>query len=102
MGIPAKDERRLKAAHVLVANDEIFQKAVKHMAAMNIAIGIGRSVVKQEFLATVAVLHHLFVKLLFIPFGEHLRLFLSEIPSHLKACFRHQERFFEFFHNSSL
>jgi hypothetical protein len=56
---------------------------------MDVAIGVGRAIVKKEFLTAFAVFVHLRVKFEIIPFLEIKRLFLREIAPHLKGCFRH-------------
>jgi hypothetical protein len=57
---------------------------------MDVAIGVGRAIVKKEFFAAFAIFVHLRIKLEIIPFLEEKRLFLREIASHLEGCLWHQ------------
>ena len=52
------------------------------MADVNVAIGVGRAIVQDETRATLAGFADLFVKFIFLPGRNPLRLALGEIAPH--------------------
>ena len=89
MRVPSEDEWGLVAFHVLITDGEILKEPIKHVSAVNVAIGVRRAIVEKVFFAAFSVLIHLFVKIHLLPFLNHLRLFDGEIASHLKTGARH-------------
>ena len=89
MGIPAENERSFVSFHVLETDDEILQKTVKHMPAMDVAIGIWRAIMKKIFIAAIAVFIHFFVKMHIFPMAKHLWFLVNEVGSHFEASTWH-------------
>ncbi len=95
MRVPSENERGFETAHVLVTDREILQKTVEHMAAMNVSVGVWRTIMKKVFLTSSAVFIHLLVEFLRIPSLDEKRFFLVEVTSHLKTGLRHQQGVFQ-------
>jgi len=58
------------------------------MTQMNIAIGVGRAIVKNKLLATSTGLANLLIELAVLPRLQHTRLTLRQIGAHREIGFR--------------
>ena len=90
VGIPAGDIVGFIACHMLVTDNDILQCLIQRMADMNLAVGIGRSVVEDE--SGRAVLSSLFqsgmIQIMFLPEFYEARFLLRKISAHREICFR--------------
>ena len=82
MGIPAGNVGGLKAGHILVADDHILQDLIERRTDMDIAIGVGRAIVKDKAGLLRIVLHELVISAYLILPVEQLRLPLGKAGPH--------------------
>ncbi len=93
VAIPARHVVRVVAEHLLRAGDQIFQDLVERMADMDIAIGIGRPVVQDEFRPAGGSLAQQAVEVDLGPTRQDLRLLFGQAGAHRKIRQRQIERF---------
>ena len=95
VGVPARDERREVAFHRLAPDDEVLEEAVEHVAAVHVAVGVGRPVVEGVFLRPGPLLHQKLVEGNFFPPLEHRRFLLGEVAPHLERGRAEAQRAFK-------
>ena len=86
MVIPARDIRCAIAEHTLGFNDEILEDLVHCGSHMDVSVGEGGAVVKNEEGLILAVIRELFIEINGFPIFKHLRLLNVEVGTHIKAC----------------
>ena len=82
MAVPTRHERGVIAEHGLGFDDEIFEDLVQRCAHVDIAIGKGRAVVKDELLRAFALGLDTLIKPGGFPFGKAFRLPFREAGPH--------------------
>ena len=82
VAVPARHIGRVLAEHLLRPVDDVLQDLVESGAEVNVAIGIGRAVVKDELLATPRGFAQPAIKIHLLPAREDHRLALRQIPAH--------------------
>ena len=80
--VPTGDVRRVPAAHIAVADNEVLEALVHGGAHVDVAVGEGRAVVQDELRSALVFLEDRVIKVLFIPSLEHVRLALCERGAH--------------------
>ncbi len=96
MAIPARHIGRLEAAHPLALQHDILQDLIEGMADMDMAVGIGRTIMENVFRLFPAHFGQLFIEAHLRPFPEDFHLFLGKICLHREAGFRQVQSFFVF------
>ena len=86
--IPAGNKRRLKARHVLVADDKILEDFVQRVSEVNITVCIGRSVVEHKLRLALVELHQLIIYFFTFPCFQGNRLALWQTCTHGKVGLR--------------
>ncbi len=89
VGIPAGNIRRTEAVHVLVSYNKVLEGLVKCMTKMDIAVCIGRAIVKNKLGLTLIHLDKLLINVHFLPASQHIGLSLRKVCSHGKFRFEH-------------
>ncbi len=82
VAVPARHIRRVLAEHLLGAVDHILEDLVERGAEMNVAVGVGRSVVQNKFLAPARRLAQPAIEVHFLPAREDQRLAVWQVPPH--------------------
>ncbi len=91
VAVPAGNIRRVLAQQGLGADDHVLQHLVERMADVDVAIGVRRPVVKDEFLAARPRPTELTIKVIRLPFGKDRRLFLRQAGLHRKVGLRQED-----------
>ena len=84
VAIPARHIGRIKTAEGLGLDDDVFEHLVDRMADVDVAVGVGRTVVQDEFVAPGTGLAQLLIQAAFLPLLQQLRLALGQIAAHGK------------------
>ena len=92
MTVPARDEARIIAHHLVATADKVLQDLVHGGAEVNVAIRVRRAIVIDEFRAVFALFAEAFIELHLLPFLDPLRLGLWQARTHRKIGFRQEER----------
>ena len=87
VAVPAGHVIGMIALHVPGLEDDVFQNFVKGMAHMDVAVGVGRSVMKNIFAERGIRADHGFEGIDIVPVFEPLGLLLDEVRLHGKFCF---------------
>ena len=88
VAIPTGHVRRIEAVQRLRLDDDVLQDLVDGVTDVDVAVGIGRAVVQDEFLGTGTRLADALVELLLLPLLQPLRLALGEVAAHGESGFR--------------
>ena len=88
MGIPAGHVRRVITAHRFIFNDHILEHFIQSMAQMNIAVGIRRPVMEDEFWLAGVLFQNAAVNAHFIPLLQNSRFLLRQVAAHFKIGLR--------------
>ncbi len=80
--VPARHVRRIEAVQRLRLDDDVFQYLVDRMTDVNVAIGIRRAVVQDEFFRALTRLADTLIELFFLPLLQPLRLALGKVAAH--------------------
>ena len=90
MAIPTGDEIHVLAQQKLRADDEIFQQLIERMADMDVAIGIGRAIMKNEGRGACFFSRCLdgLIQVGVAPFGDDFGLELRQAAAHRKISYR--------------
>jgi len=94
VAIPARHIGRVLAEQALRADHQILQRLVEAVADMDIAIGIGRAVMQNEFLAPGAGFAQPFIEANLLPALQDRRLLLRQAGLHREIGFRQENRVF--------
>ena len=84
VAIPAGNVVRIIAAHLERAGDDVLEDLVQRMADMDVAVGIGRTIVQHELFATGGRGTQLLVEIHLAPARNGFRLFLRQACTHRK------------------
>ena len=82
MTVPTRDEGSLESSHRFRFDDEILQHLVERCTHVDIAVGKGGTVVKDELRRSLASFLDRGVKPFLLPFLQQLRLTLGETSLH--------------------
>ena len=93
MAVPSRDIVRIVAEHLLAARDDILQNLIEGVPDMDIAIGVGRTVMQDEFVAAFRGRAELPVQIALFPASQDLRLALRQARTHGKFGLRQKQRF---------
>ena len=94
VAVPAGDVVGVLAQHLLGPVDEILQNLVEAGADMDVAVGVGRPVVQDEFLPAFAELAQLAVEILVFPALLDFRLLFRQAGAHGKFGSGQEDRVF--------
>src|SRR5690606_7191052 len=86
VAIPARNVVRVLAQHLLGAIDDILQDLVQRMADVEVAIGVGRPIVKHELLAPLRHLALAPIEIHLLPARKNLGLALRQAGAHGEIC----------------
>ena len=84
VAVPARNVMRVLSQHLLRAVDGILQDLVERMAHVEMAVGVRRAVVKDEFLAPLRLFAQAVEKADLLPTGEDFRLLRGQAGAHRK------------------
>ena len=87
VAVPARHIGCIKTHEPAGFDDHILENLVDRMTDVNAAVGIGRTVVKNELFTTCPLLPQVAVNIHFLPAPEHLRLSLGQVATHGESCF---------------
>ena len=93
VAVPSRDIVRIVAEHLLAARDDILQNLIEGVPDMDIAIGVGRTVMQDEFVAAFRGRAELPVQIALFPASQDLRLALRQARTHGKFGLRQKQRF---------
>ncbi|EXI73959.1 MAG: hypothetical protein AW07_02097 [Candidatus Accumulibacter sp. SK-11] len=82
--VPARDVRRIEAGECARADDDVLEDLVHRVADMDVAVGVGRSVVQDETWASLRHLADALVKTGFLPGGNPLGFAPWQVAAHRK------------------
>jgi len=80
--VPAGHVGGVEALHALALDDHVLENLVQGVADVNVAVGVGRAVVEDEFGPVAGVLLQLSVEAELVPAGEHLRFPFRQVGAH--------------------
>ena len=86
--VPAGHVVGFPARHLMRTDDNVLQRLVQRRADVDIAVGVRRPVVKNEFGAALAALAQLRIQILARPARQNFRLLLRQTPAHRKIRLR--------------
>ena len=92
VAVPARNIRGILAEQGLGAHDHVLDRMVERMADVDVAVGVGRTVVEDELLAPGAVLANLLVQSFGFPALKDRRLLLRQPGLHRKVGARKENR----------
>ena len=93
VAVPAGHIIAVIAAHLERAGDDVLEDLVERMADMQIAIGVGRTVMQHIFRLALRALAQALIKAHFVPARDQLRFLLRKAGAHRKFGLRQIERF---------
>jgi hypothetical protein len=82
VAVPARHVVRIEAEHLLAARHHILEDLVERMADMDVAVGVGRAVVEDEFRQARRGRAHPLVEAELMPARQQLRLLLRQPGAH--------------------
>ena len=82
VAVPAGNVGRVETGQRFAAQDDVFEDFVDGMTDVDVAVGIGRAVVQDEFRAAFADLAQFLIAFLLIPAFEPLRLAFGKVAAH--------------------
>ena len=88
MGIPAGDIRGIVPLGIFIFHDDVLQDFVQGMAHVDLAVGIGRSVVEDEFLMACMEFLLFSIDIIFIPEIQEIRFPFGQPCPHGEFRFR--------------
>ena len=84
VAVPARHVIRIEAEHLLASRHHVLEDLIEGMADVDVAVGIGRPVMKDEFRATARGCTQALIKVELLPAREYLRLLLRQPRAHGK------------------
>ena len=84
VGVPAGNVRRLIAAHIFLADDEVLEHLVERGAQMDVAVGVRGAVVQNIERLALVVFDHLVVQLFILPVLHPARFALRQRAAHVE------------------
>jgi len=94
VAVPAGDVGAVKTRHGPALDHEVLEDLVQCRAQVDVAVGVGRTVVQDVGLAAGAAFQDALVDAGILPFFQHLGLFLAELGLHGKVGARQVQRIF--------
>ena len=94
VAVPAGHIVGILAQHLLGAGDDVLQDLVERVADMEMAVGVGRSVVEDELLPALGVGPQFGVDVELLPALEYLRFALRQSRLHREVGLRQEDRIF--------
>ena len=85
MTIPARHIVGILAQHLLAAVDDILEDFVQGMTDMDVTVGIGRAVMKDEFFPALGIRALAFKQVDLVPMLKQFRLQLRQATAHGKV-----------------
>ena len=85
MAVPARHVRSIEASQRLGADDHVLDDLVHRMTDMDVAVGVRRAIVQDEFGAALADLPQLPIQVDAVPALQNLRLALGQTGLHRKC-----------------
>ena len=92
VAVPARHVVRVKAEHLLAARHHVLQDLVERVPDMDVAVGVRRAVVQDEFLAALRLRAQLLVEVALLPALEDFRLALRQPGAHREFRLRQEQR----------
>ncbi len=92
VAVPAGGVQRIKALQLAAFDDHVLQDFVHRVADVDLAVGIRRAVVQDEFGRSLAGSPQLLVDALLVPVLGPLRLALGQVAAHGKGRIGHVQR----------
>ena len=94
MAVPARQIGGIEACHLVAADDDVLDDLVHRRAEVNVAIRIGRAIMKDPLLspARLRIRAQLFVQFQIIPAFDPVGLALGQAASHRKLGGRQEQR----------
>ena len=99
--IPPRDVGRVETGQRLRTNDDVLEDLVDRVADMNVAIGVGRTVVENETRAALRGRADTLVDVVLLPGGNPARFASGEVAAHGKWRVSQIEGFLVVSHNGS-
>ena len=93
VAVPARHIIRVIAAHLERAGDDVLEDLVQRMPDMDVAVGVGRAVMQNIFLAAGRILPQLSIHTHVLPALDQQRLLFRQAGAHRKIRLRQIERF---------
>ena len=93
MAVPARHIIGIEAEHLLAARHHVLEDLVERVPDMDVAVGVRRAVVQDEFLAALRGCAQLLVEVALLPARENLRLALRQAGAHREIRLRQKQRF---------
>src|SRR5262249_56341288 len=93
VAVPPGDVVRIEAKHLLAARDDILQDLIERVPNMDIAIGVGRAVMQDEFVTAIRAGAQLLVEIALFPARQDFRLALRQARAHGEFGLRQEQRF---------
>ena len=87
MAVPARHIGRVEARQRFAADDDVFQDFIDRMTDVDVAVGIGRAVVQDEFGAAGGNFAQLLITFFVLPLLHPCRLALGQIAAHGEGGF---------------
>ena len=87
VAVPARHIGRVEAGQRFAADDDVFQDFVNGMTDVDVAVGIGRAVVQDEFGAAGRDLAQLLITFFVLPLLHPCRLALGKVAAHGEGGF---------------
>jgi len=85
MAVPARHVIGIVAEHLLAARHHVLEDLVERVADMDVAVGVGRAVVEDEFRAAARGCPQPLVEVKLLPAGEDFGLLLRQPGAHGKV-----------------
>ena len=82
VAVPAGHIRRIEAGQRFAADDDVFQDFIDGVADMDVAVGIRRAVVQDEFRAAGGFFAQFLVAFLFLPLFDPAGFAFGEVAAH--------------------
>ena len=94
VAVPARNVRGLEALKGLFLEDHVLEDLVDGVTDVDVAVGVGRTVMKDELLGVAAGVDDAFVDVLFIPLPDPFRFALGQVAAHRERRVGKVERVF--------
>ncbi len=91
--VPARHVIGIEAQHLLAARHHVLQDLVERGADMDVAVGVGRAVMQDEFALALRGLAQLAVEVFLLPARQQNRLALGQAGAHREFGLRQEQGF---------
>ncbi len=92
VAVPARHVIAVVAEHLLAARHHVFENFIERVADVDVAVGVWRAVVQDEFLAALGGGAQLLVEIALLPALEDFRLALRQPGAHREIRLRQEQR----------